>query len=172
MNLQSPTNAPGYFQRYIDLVPTSNPITALSVQIPEMNNLLASIDEAGSLKAYAPDKWTLRELLQHLIDAERIFGYRALCFARGESANLPSFDEDGYATASQANRRSWTDLVLEMQTVRTTTLQLFQSFSGEMLLHTGSSGANTYHAGQLGLIIAGHWEHHARIIRERYLPVL
>lgn len=172
MNTQSPTNAPGYFQRYIDLVTTSNPVSAISVQIPEMNLLMASIQEEQSLKAYAPGKWTLRELLQHLIDAERIFAYRALCFARGESANLPSFDEDGYAAASQANRRSWNELVQEMSTVRTTTLQLFQSFTADMLLQTGSSGANTYHAGQLGLIIAGHWEHHARIIRERYLPVL
>ena len=169
MSVPSPTNVAGYFKRYTDLVEEEDLATAFKNQSQMVTNLLSSIDEQKSTYAYAPGKWTLKEMLQHLIDAERIFSYRAVCFARKELQTLPGFDENEYAENSLANNRPWDNLVEEFWAVRRSCILLFESFTAEMLSNTGKAGNNELSAEQLGLIIVGHVNHHCKIIRERYL---
>ncbi len=119
--------------------------------------------------AYAEGKWTLKELLQHCIDTERIMVYRALCIARGEKQSLPGFDENSYAAASNANIRTWEGLVEEMQLVRKSTILMFDSFNEEQLQQRGSANNHPITCNALGFIIAGHFLHHERIVKERYL---
>ena len=169
MSTSSPTNQPGYFKVYIDQVPEKELASAFTNQSTIIKELLPSIDEQKSLYAYAPGKWTIKELFQHLIDAERIFTYRALCFSRKELAVLPSFDENDYAANSSANRRSWQSLMDEIVAVRRATLFLYDSFSPEMLATVGKAGTNSLSVEQLGFITIGHFTHHVKILKERYL---
>ena len=107
MSKPSPTTYPPYFQKYIDLVPDEELLVGFANQAVIIKNLLGSITEEKSVFAYAPGKWTLKDLLQHMIDTERIFCYRALCFARKEAFHLPGFDENEYAANASANNRTW-----------------------------------------------------------------
>ena len=110
----SPANYPVYFQRYIDQVPDDNLDTGFKKQAEVIKNFLPHISEEKSMHSYAEGKWTIKEMLLHITDAERIFCYRALCFARNEKINLPGFDENNYAAGSHANERSWKNLVEEI----------------------------------------------------------
>ena len=169
MSITSPTNTPGYFKVYIDLVDEETLAAAFTNQSIVIRDLLPSITEEKSVFAYAPGKWTLKEMLQHLIDAERIFSYRAVCFARKESQVLPGFNENDYAASSFANDRTWDSLLEEFVAVRRSTLLLFNSFNAEMLATTGKAGNNELSVQQVGYIIVGHFKHHIKIIKERYL---
>lgn len=169
MSNSSPTNQPGYFQLYIDQVKEKDLATAFTNQSIIIKEFLPSISEEKSLFAYAEGKWTLRELLQHIIDTERILTFRALCFARKESATLPGFDENEYAVAATANNRTWESLTAEFIAVRKSSLFLFDSFSPEMLAGTGIANSNPFTAQQLGFIVVGHFIHHKKIIDQRYL---
>lgn len=169
MSTISPTSQPGFFRVYLQLVKEKDLQKAFHDQSASIAQLLSSISEERSLFAYAPGKWTLREMLQHIIDAERIFAYRALSFARKESATLPPFDENSYADASGANHRSWENLCAEFNAVRKANLCLFESFTPEMLALTGQAGINSLSVEEVGFLIVGHFMHHQRIIEERYL---
>jgi hypothetical protein len=160
---------PAHFSTYISEVNEDNITDAFNNQQAIVNDFFDSITEEMSSKAYAPGKWTLKELLQHLIDAERIFAYRALCIARKETLSLPGFDENEYAANSRANSRTWKSLIEEMKTVRNATKMLFESFSAEVLTQTGLSNNNPIDVNALGFIMAGHLAHHVRVIKERYL---
>ncbi|MCW3091380.1 MAG: DinB family protein [Ferruginibacter sp.] len=160
---------PGYFQRYLDQVKEKDLPEAFSNQSQVIKDFLPSITEEKSMFAYADGKWSLKELLQHIIDTERIFAFRALCFARKEASPLPGFEENEYAVASQANRRSWESLTAEFVASRRSTLYLFDSFTPEMLGQTGVANNNTFSVEQLGFLTVGHFNHHKRIIEERYL---
>ena len=118
---------------------------------------------------YAEGKWTIKDILLHLIDAERIFAYRALRFARNDKTALASFDENTYVDEANANKRSIQDLLSEMLVVRQATLSLFKSFSEEQLLRKGIASNNPMSVRALGFIIIGHQNHHQRIFLERYL---
>jgi hypothetical protein len=172
MSAPSPTNVAGYFKRYTDQVEETDLATAFTNQSGMVTNLLSSIDEEKSAYAYAPGKWTLKEMLQHLIDAERIFSYRAVCFARKELQTLPGFDENEYAENSLANNRTWQSLVEEFWAVRRSSLLLFESFTAEMRSSTGKAGNNELSAEQVGFIIIGHVNHHCKIIKERYYKIV
>ena len=169
MQSTSPTNTPGYFKVYTDLVEEKSLAAAFTNQSLVIRDLLPSITEEKSTYAYAPGKWSLKEMLQHLADAERIFTYRAVCFARKESQTLPSFDENNYADNSFANQRSWANILEEFLAVRRSTLLLFDSFTPEMMTLSGKAGSNVLTVEQLGFITVGHFKHHCNIIRERYL---
>lgn len=160
---------PEYFQRYIDQVEETDLSAALENQLPQVKEFLSTISEEKSLYAYAEGKWTIREVLQHIIDAERIFCYRALCIARGETASLPGFEEDDYAAKSGANGRSWKSLSEEMLVVRESTIMLFNSFPPGALEASGISNQKSINTLALGFIIAGHINHHIKVLRERYL---
>jgi hypothetical protein len=127
---------------------------------------LISNEKAGY--AYSPGKWTIRQLLQHTIDTERIFSYRALCISRGEKKSLPGFDENAFAEVAEASNRHLTDLKEEMLCVRQSSVLLFQSFTDDMLRTSGLVNNNPVTVLAIGFMIIGHWRHHAGILRERY----
>ncbi len=159
---------PNYFHKYVELVTDDNLFDAMQNQLPIMESFLKNIDEDKSNYAYAEEKWTIKELLQHVIDTERIFNYRALCFARKETVSLPGFDEDYYATNSLANERQWIDLVHEFIVVRNSTIILFKSFAASALKLKGISNNNPFTVESLAWITVGHCTHHKIILEERY----
>ena len=133
-------------------------------------HLLHPLTEAASQYRYAEGKWSIRELLGHLVDTERIFAYRALCLARGERQPLPGFDENAYVENAGFERRTLQSLLAEYLAVREATVLLFGSFDGAALVQTGVSNGNPVSVRALLHITAGHELHHAGILRERYLP--
>lgn len=118
---------------------------------------------------YAEGKWTIKDIIQHLIDAERIFAYRALRFSRNDTTELPGFDENSYVDNARANERHLQSLLTEMALVRQCTIELFKSFSNEELLRSGVASHNPVTVRALGFIIIGHQNHHMKIFKERYL---
>ena len=163
------TNTEGYFVKYTSLVKETNFQDAFANQTEIINSFCNKINEEKSLYAYAAGKWTLREMLQHIIDTERIFSYRALAIARGETTTLPGFDENEYAAKSNGNARTWLSLVAEMNAVRSSTKLMFESFTDDMLATKGKFTSNTADPKTLGLIMLGHVYHHISIAEERYL---
>jgi hypothetical protein len=142
---------------------------ALKIQASEAEKFLDSITEEQSLHRYAEDKWTLKEVLQHLIDAERVFAYRAMAIARRDKNSLPSFDENSYAANSHADQRSWQELLAEFVALRKSTEILFDSFSEEDLNSFGIASNKPITTRALGYVTVGHLAHHIHIIKERYL---
>lgn len=167
--MNEPSVYKNYFENYTSLVIEKDIISAFSNQEKILNDFLDSVSEEKSNYAYAEGKWTLKEMLQHMIDTERIFSYRALAIARKETATLPGFDENLYADNSDANKRTWADLTKEIKTVRSSTSFLFKSFTEEMLQNTGKFSSSNGSANTLGFIIVGHVYHHIKIAKERYL---
>ena len=160
-----------YFKRYVDQVPEEDLSTAFNNQLPVIKDLLSSITEEKSMYAYDTGKWTLKELLQHMIDTERIFNYRALAIARKEAASLPGFDENTYADNSNANSRPWQTLVDEFLVVRQSTRFLYDSFTEEMLASSGVASNNPLTVLALGFTTLGHFYHHKKVMEERYLSL-
>lgn len=118
---------------------------------------------------YAEGKWTIKDIILHLIDAERIFAYRALRFARNDKTELPGFEENDYVDYANANQRSIQDLLSELSVVRQATLSLFKSFSNEDLLRIGIASNKPMSVRAIGFTIIGHQNHHQRVFEERYL---
>lgn len=165
----SPSTHPAYFQKYIDLVPEEDITTAFRHQSLILTKFLYSINEEKSTHTYAPGKWTIKELMQHIIDTERIFAYRALCFARKDQNSLPGFDENEYAASSNANIRHWKDLADEFLLVRKSTEILFNSFTDEALNYSGIANNNPATTLSMGYTAIGHVYHHINVIKERYM---
>lgn len=162
---------PTYFSKYIATVPEIEIIAAFEAQQKLIDGYFYSIPENKYGFAYAAGKWTLKEVLQHLIDTERIMAYRALCIARKEKQNLLSFEENDYVANSKANNRSWQDLCEEFIAVRKSTFLLFKSFTEEQMQSSGTANSKSITVLALGFIIIGHFFHHKNIIEERYLAV-
>ena len=159
---------PEYFDRYINQTDDLPLLGMLERTQEELQNYdWDKLHYLGDY-VYAPGKWTVCDIVQHLIDTERILTYRALCIARGEMANLPSFEEDDYALHAQGKQRSLDDLKAELLTLRSSTLQLFRSFSDLMLLRVGTTSGKQMSTLALGFIVAGHQRHHFRVLEERY----
>ena len=171
MNRPSPTTYPEYFQRYINQVKEDDLKLAFKNQMPAAEIFFQSISEEFSKRKYAEGKWTIKEVLQHVIDAERVFSYRAMCFARKEQAILPSFDENSYAVNSNANDRNWNELIEEFSATRKSTEYLFNSFTDEVLNAVGKASNYTITVAAVGFVTVGHVNHHIRIIQERYIGV-
>ncbi len=169
MQKQNLGNYPYYVQRYLDMVPESDLNEAFSNQMASIKHIVERIDETKANYSYAEGKWTLKELLQHCIDTERIFSFRALAFARKEPASLPGFEEDDYAKNSFANERSWKSLVEELLAVRNATEKLFNSFNDEALHYSGLANNNESSVISIGFLTVGHLAHHLKIVEERYL---
>jgi hypothetical protein len=160
---------PAYFGTYINQVAEEDLTEAFRNQFKQLEKFLHSVNESKADHSYATGKWTLKELLQHVIDGERIFTYRALSFARKETTSLPSFDENLYAENSTANSRSWKSLSNELINVRRSTEDLYNSFTEEMLQQKGTANNNTISVLSLGYTIIGHVTHHIKIAEQRYL---
>ena len=159
-----------FSHNYITLVPETEMNSAFAVHTDLLLSVIDSIPPDKHEFRYGPDKWTVKEVLQHLMDAERIFVYRALCFARQDPGPFPSFDENEYARHSKAGKRSWTDLVEELRLVRASTRLLFASFDEEQLESGGISSDQPSYVRAIGYTLLGHGSHHVNILRERYLP--
>ena len=163
------TESASYYFKYIDLVTGDDIVPAMENQMGEMLEFLSGISEEQSLHSYEPGKWTIRELLNHVNDGERIFAGRALWFARGFTDPLPSFEQDIAVQAAHANNTSWVDLVEEFEIVRLGTISLLKSLPDEAWDRTGVASDNPVSVRALAYIIAGHVTHHINVLRERYL---
>ncbi|AZA86616.1 DinB family protein [Chryseobacterium shandongense] len=161
-----------YVQRYLDLIPSDDWLEELKKTGVKTIELYAQLSEEQSLFAYAEGKWTLKELLLHLSDTERVFQYRILAFLRGDQNELPGFDEELYATQSFANERSLSSLLEEYQLIRKSSQVLLESAHSSALQNVGTANGNQISAETVGKLIVGHNVHHLNIIRERYLPGL
>jgi hypothetical protein len=168
MTRPQPNEAASYYSKYIDLVTSDDIVPAIESQLGETLQLLQGISEEQSLKSYAPGKWTIREVLNHVNDGERVFLYRAFWFARGFQDPLPSFEQDLAVQAAQANQTSWADLVEEFRTVRLGTISFFKSLSQNAWMLTGIASDNPFTVRALAYIIAGHVAHHTQVLKEKY----
>lgn len=168
-NLKS-HNFAEYFKHYTSLVDTSIDIDEILNEVHrETIELLDLVTEVQGGYAYEQGKWTIKELLVHMIDTERIFCNRALRFARNDKTDLPGFDHDIYVSHSNANERNLADIMNEFDLVRAATIALFKGFSTEMLNQKGTANDNPLTVMAIGYIIAGHERHHVNILKERYL---
>ena len=159
-----------FYVRYIESVPEGSDLPALlEDQAAELESLLAELDDAASLHRYAPGKWSIREMVGHLADAERIMTYRLLRIARGDTTPLPGFEEDDYVTAAAFDRRAMADLLAEFQAVRRASLALIRSLDTEAFARRGTVNQNPISAAALAHILFGHTAHHLTVLRERYL---
>jgi hypothetical protein len=163
------TRVPVFYHNYISQVPEDDLMLALKHGTNTFIRFIESIPADKYDYSYAPGKWSVKELLQHVIDAERVFAYRALRFARKDSTPLPGFDENLFAQNAKADQRDWNELVNEFKAVRKSSECLFKSFDAEQLEAGGISNNNPIYVLAIGYILVGHSLHHKRIIQERYL---
>lgn len=157
-----------YYARYVDRVPAGDLLPALDAQLRDTLTLLDEFGERGSDHRYAPGKWTVKEVVGHVADTERIFAYRALRIARGDATALPSFDENAFVAHANFARRPLADLVRELEIVRQATVALFAGLDDEALVRRGTASGNPLTPRAAAYVIAGHERHHAQILRERY----
>jgi hypothetical protein len=157
------------YQGYLDLVKETDFRDAIEKNTRQFRRLLESIPRKKYDYAYAEGKWTLRELLQHIIDCERVFDYRALRLGRMDATPMASFDEVAWGKTMGGASRRWKDLVEEFRVVREGSKYLFDSFSDEQLRFVGEANGRPLNAFTIGYLIPGHVAHHIQLIRERYL---
>jgi hypothetical protein len=162
-------SAPYYFT-YIDQAPGEDPIGLLETQLDECLSQFAGISEERSAYRYAPEKWSVRQLLNHITDTERAFAFRALWFARGFTAPLPGYDQDIAAAGAEADRILWAEHVDEFRAVRLSTISLFRNLPSGAWSRSGTASEKLFTVRALAYIIPGHVQHHLRILRERYSP--
>jgi DinB superfamily len=159
------------FERYVSRVAEIDVLGAMARQHEELTAALAGVrGEAAERYRYAEGKWSIREVVGHVIDSERVFGYRAVCIARGESTPLPGFDENAYVANASFDEHPLAALLEELGHVRSGHLAFFNHLSPEAWRRTGISNANPISVRALAFIIVGHPRHHLAVLRERYLP--
>lgn len=163
---------PEYQKNYISRIGQRNVLRVLESQILDLKALLSEIPYESEDFAYAEGKWTIKELVGHVIDTERIMCYRALCFSRGEATSLPGFDEDAYVKASSFNERSLYDLGHEFGSVREATICLFKYMTETELDRIGTANNHKMSVRSILYMIAGHHIHHDQVLRERYAALL
>jgi DinB superfamily len=164
---ESDEAAPYYFT-YINQTAGDDPVAALGKQIEDLDHLFAGVSEEKSLYRYAPEKWSIRQVVNHLADTERLFCFRAMWFARGFDAPLPSFEQEIAAAGAQADRISWAAHTEELWNIRNATISLFQHLPPEAWMRSGIASGNRFTVRALAFIVVGHTAHHLRILRERY----
>ncbi len=154
---------------YVSLVNGDDIIRVVSAPRDAVAALISSMDEGMGNYAYAPGKWTIKEILLHIADSERIFAYRALCIARGDQAAFPGFEQNDYVPASGANDRSLADLLQEFHAVRASTIALFSGLPREAWLRRGNANGHSVTPRGIAFQLAGHELHHAAVLRSKYL---
>jgi hypothetical protein len=158
-----------YYERYIARVPAGGVVAVLARQVAGTRALLAGVPDALADHAYAPGKWTVKEVVGHIVDAERVFAYRALRFARGDATELAGFDENAYVPAGRFGERTLASLAEELESVRQATVRLLAGLPAEAWLRRGVANGQAVSVRALACIIAGHELHHRAILEERYL---
>jgi uncharacterized damage-inducible protein DinB len=154
---------------YVNLVRHSNIVTGLLAQLDDTMSLLHTVSAAQSLERYSPGKWSIRDVLGHIIDSERIFTYRALRIARGDQTPLPGFEQDDYVKTASADRRTWGSLKEEFELQRRSTVAFYANLEPEAWLRVGTANKNAISVRALAWVTAGHELHHDRVLRQRYL---
>lgn len=160
-----------FYSTYIDLVPEGDVLEGLAAQFDRLGALLTPLDDAAASRSYEAGKWSLKEVLGHMIDTERLFSFRALAFARQPGLDLPGCDQDEWAKDAGFEGRSLSDLLAELAAVRRASLILFASFDPEQLSQAGLVEGNRLSVRALVYIVAGHDLHHQAVLAERYLSL-
>lgn len=158
-----------FYENYIKSLGNVNLIEILNLSLEEILNIFKNLPPEKLVYRYAEGKWTIKELIQHIIDSERVFNYRALRFSRNDATDLQGFDEDWYVANSNGNDRNFDDLLEEFINIRKSSISLFKSFTDEMLVMNGTANGSDMTVRALGFIIAGHQMHHLKVIKEKYL---
>lgn len=162
------TEAVDFYFTYIDKVAGDDVVAVLEQQLAEVATFCATISEEQSLRSYATDKWSMREVLSHMNDAERVFSFRAFWFAREFDGDLPGMDQDEGAKRSRANDRSWASHVEEFRALRESTLGVFHNLGDEAWSRGGIASGSHVTVRALAYICAGHVTHHLGVLRDRY----
>jgi len=168
MNKSAPKSFPAYYNYYIELS-EGELVDSLTKAHDTTQIILTRISEKQAMYSYAPGKWTIKEMVQHLIDSERIYAYRALRFARHDETELSGFEQDDYAAVAGANERTMADLAHEFAMVRNSTVALFESFTPDMLSREGVANQRRVTVESIGRVCVGHEIHHLNIIKSKYL---
>ena len=169
MNRPSENEYAEYYERYVSLVEKADIVLEMQRQIASLESIFTGITEEKSLYAYAEGKWTIKELIGHLTDGERIFAYRALRISRGDKTPIEGFEQDGYIENSNFNSMKLADLVGELILSRKANLILFRNLTEDAWLRSGTASDAAVSVRALAYIMVGHIEHHLNILRERYL---
>jgi hypothetical protein len=169
VNRPDKTEYAEYYHKYVEAVPDGDISDVLEDQLIAAVNLFSNISEDKSKQRYAPGKWSIREVLGHIMDAERVFAYRALRFSRGDQKPLQGFDENEYINNSNYDKTNLSLLIEEFLNLRRSTISVFRSMKNEMWLKKGNASGYDVTVRGLAYIIAGHAEHHFEVIKERYL---
>ena len=169
MGLPQRTEAAPHHFTYIDLISGDDILQTMNLQLDDTAALLGGVSEEKSLHRYAPDKWSIRQVISHVNDTERVFAFRAMWFARGFSDPLPSFDQNIASNAAGADNHSLASHVQEFRKIREATLVLFRNLPAEAWVRSGVASGNSVTVNALAFLIAGHLAHHLAILRERYL---
>jgi hypothetical protein len=160
---------PAFYQGYVKQLSEGSVTNNLRTSGELIVDLLSTISNEKGDYAYGPDKWTIKEVILHLIDSERIFAYRALRFARNDKTDLPGFEQNDYVPESRAAGREINSLISEFLTVRVASTSLFESFNEDIMKRVGTANGFPVSVEAIGYIISGHCVHHVNIIKERYL---
>ena len=168
MKRPDPSEYAPYYGRYVDLVPETDIILTMSRQGSETQKLLATIDDSRGGYRYAPDKWTIRQLVGHVEDSERVFAYRALTFGRGDTQALPGFEQEDWMKASPFESSTLRQRAEALGLVRRSTIELFRGFDDAAWDRRGTASGNPVTVRALAFMIVGHERHHLRVLRERY----
>jgi hypothetical protein len=158
-----------HFSKYIDMIGEENVITFLAEQKNDLIKLIKSISEEKGNYKYAPEKWTIKEVIGHIIDSDRVYGFRALYFARGGTSALPGYDQDVWAKEGAYNSLSLDELIADFELAREANISLFKRLSVKDCVKTGIANNNRMSVRAIAYIIGGHTAHHVNVIREMYL---
>lgn len=164
-----PTQVADYFQPYVDRVPDGSILETLERQGDALATLVAGLSDGTLAHAYQPGKWTAAQVVRHVLDGERVFAYRALCFARGEAAPQPGFDHEAWAAATAEFGATAAELVEEWRAVRGATLTLLRNLPTAAWDRVGEANGNRLSVRATAWLMAGHADHHTTVLRERYL---
>jgi hypothetical protein len=169
MKRPEPTEYPEYYANYVNLVKSNDVIKELKDQILNLQAIISEVPEEKEDYAYAVGKWTIKQLLGHIIDTERVFGYRAMCFARKDKTPLPGFDENAFVKNSNFNKRTLYELGHEFAIVREANLAMFRTFGEEELSQVGNANGKDVTVRSLIFMVAGHAIHHINVLKTKYL---
>ncbi len=164
----APDESAEFYHGYISEVPGDRIGTYLRDQLAELDRLVSPLDDERAKARYAPDKWSVKEVLGHLADSERIFSYRLLRIARNDATPLPGFDENAYVPAGEFDTRPLASIIAELRALRASTIALMEGVGADAWARRGQASGKSISARALAYIIAGHMTHHTRVLRERY----
>ena len=170
--LPNPEEVPEFYRPYIRTLPDEDLSTLLTITEERLLSAVRHISQEQSIMTYAEGKWNVLEVIQHILDAERVFCYRALTFSRNDGTGLPGFEQDEWMQTCEATNRILKDQIEELRTLRKSTSNLFLSFSGKQLSYKGMASGHQFSTNAICHITLGHMMHHANVLHERYLPVV